>query len=277
MARSILVGLDGSAHSSAAVELGIRWAKQTNGLLVGLGIIDEPAISQPLVVPPGAVAHEKCRTQALLADAQRKVEAYLQQFSIRCAEAGIASKVLQDIGMPAEQIMLEAQRYDMILLGQQTYFEFETQLGVDDTLQKVVMHGPRPVIAVPEKPSSGTSVIVAYDGSVQAARALQAFQAAGKSGLQPIHVVCVLPDHVEAAKCGSRAIDFLSFHGVKAQLHAIGSSDKPAQQVLKQARELNAGLVVMGAYGQSGWKEFFFGSVTQTLLRHSDIPLFLYH
>jgi nucleotide-binding universal stress UspA family protein len=33
----------------------------------------------------------------------------------------------------------------------------------------------------------------------------------------------------------------------------------------------------MGAYGRSALREFFLGSVTQTLLREAAVPLFLFH
>ena len=35
MLRSILVGLDGSEHGDSALELGIRWARRFDALLVG--------------------------------------------------------------------------------------------------------------------------------------------------------------------------------------------------------------------------------------------------
>jgi nucleotide-binding universal stress UspA family protein len=40
-----------------------------------------------------------------------------------------------------EQIVLEAQRYDLVLLGQQTYFHFETQEGPGDTLVVMGAYG----------------------------------------------------------------------------------------------------------------------------------------
>ena len=51
MLRSVLVGVDGSEYSTAAVELGIRWAQRSGAVLVGLGIIDAPTISRPEPVP----------------------------------------------------------------------------------------------------------------------------------------------------------------------------------------------------------------------------------
>ena len=47
MLKSILIGLDGSPSSTAALELGIQWAKRFNALLVGIGIVDDATIYTP--------------------------------------------------------------------------------------------------------------------------------------------------------------------------------------------------------------------------------------
>ena len=73
MPRCILVGLDGSTHCAAAVEVGIQWALRSNAMLVGLGIIDEPTICQPTPVPLGATSFKVKRDEALLADATHSV------------------------------------------------------------------------------------------------------------------------------------------------------------------------------------------------------------
>lgn len=276
MLRTILVGLDGSAYSAAAVELGIRWAKKFDAMLVGLAVIDEPSIRKPQPVPLGGSAFREQRDAALLADARRNAEQFLGSFSVRCAEAGVACKLLEDVGDPAEQIHLEAQRYDLILLGKQTYYHFETQSHADETLTNVLKATPRPVITVPASLGDGTSVVVAYDGSLQSARTLQAFQALQLTQSIEVHVLSVHADHAEAARRADRAVEYLGFHNIKAQRH-VASGSSPAPAILAEAARLNAGLLVMGAYGQTGVREFFFGSVTRTLLRETKIPLFLFH
>ena len=40
---------------------------------------------------------------------------------------------------------------------------------------------------------------------------------------------------------------------------------------------LEAGLIVMGAYGRSPLREFFGTSLTRTILTESPVPLFVYH
>ena len=44
MIKSILIGLDGSPFSHAAVKLGMCWAKQLDAMLVGISIVDEPVV-----------------------------------------------------------------------------------------------------------------------------------------------------------------------------------------------------------------------------------------
>ncbi len=277
MLRSILVGVDGSAYSTAAVELGIQWAQRSGAVLVGLGIIDAPTICKPEPVPLGGSAYKVHHDASLLTDASHKVGQFLEHCARRCAEADVACQILQVIGLPAEQILLEAQRYDLILLGQHTFFHFETQQQPDDTLHIVLKQSPRPVVAVPATLPEGRVVVVAYDGSLHAARALHMLQVLGLEGPQEVHVVCVDPDQELADRCVERAVAFLHSHHIVAQAHARATAAAPAHVLLEHVHQVQASLLVMGAYGRSTLREFFGGSVTRTMLRESPVPLFLYH
>jgi nucleotide-binding universal stress UspA family protein len=284
MLRSILVGLDGSDYSHSAVDVGIYLARKTSALLVGLGIVDEPAIrdAEPRLIGAGVPYAEPVLYRERLANARREVELFLSQFSTRCAEAKVAYKVLEDVGSPHEQIELQAQRYDLILLGQQTRFLFETKEGYDNTVRRVLKNSPRPLIAVPAKLALDLddpqhTVLIAYDGSLQAARALHSFQTSGLAGPRPVVVVSVAGERLEAARIAERAIDYLRFHDIRAEARPIFANDHVAEAILSAASDCNSALIVMGAYGQPVLREFLLGSVTRTLLAKSPIPLFLDH
>ncbi|MCA9270900.1 MAG: universal stress protein, partial [Planctomycetales bacterium] len=121
-------------------------------------------------------------------------------------------------------------------------------------------------------------VVVAYDGSMQAARALHALVFSGLAGLGEVHVVCSHADaKVEAHKTADRAVEFLRFHDVAATAHAAIGQSPPSATILRSARELDAQLIVMGAYGRGAVAEFFLGSTTRALLEKCDRPLLLYH
>ena len=276
MLRTLLVGIDGSPEGCGVMELAIRWAKQYDALLVGIGIIDEPGIHGPEEALVGAVYFEKLN-QSLLKDSRRSVDLVLERCGVQCAEAGVAFKPLEDVGTPYVQILREAQRYDLILLGRQTHFRFGWDAVSDDTLPRVLAASPRPVVAVPEKLPEGDTVLVAYDGSLQAARALAVFEASGLGQGRTINVVSACDEQQEAARVADVAVEFLRSHELKATAHPVSSYKSPSEAVLNMARELEAGLIVMGAYGQPVLREFFLGSVTRRVLSECEIPMFLYH
>ena len=146
MLSSILIGLDGSAYSDVAVELGIQWAKKLNALLVGLGIVDEPTICKREPLPVGGASYKHERDEQLLADGRHKVEEFLERFGTQCAAAGVAYQELEDVGMPYDEILRQSHRYDLVLLGHETHFHFETSDRADETLWHVLRSESRPVV-----------------------------------------------------------------------------------------------------------------------------------
>ncbi|WP_435005456.1 universal stress protein [Tundrisphaera lichenicola] len=276
MLRTILVGLDGTVHGDSALKLAIRWSKRYDALLVGLGCVDEPGIHGPEEIISGEGYFSRLNS-ALLEETRTRVEATLSQAALRCAEAGVAFKPLEDVGTPDTQILEEAQRFDLIMLGQQTHFRFGWENEPDVTLPKVLADTPRPVVVVPESAGEGDSVIVAYDGSLQAARALYAFEASGLGQGREIQVLSVSDEKKTALRHADRAIEFLKSHGMEANPSPVESGGSPGDVLLEMIRLSDPGLIVMGAYGQPGLREFFLGSTTSTLLKKGTIPMFLFH
>jgi nucleotide-binding universal stress UspA family protein len=164
-----------------------------------------------------------------------------------------------------------------VLLGKETHFEFETTRRPDGTLVRVLRHGCRPVVVAPLKLPKTREVVVAYDGSVQAARALQAFEASGLAHDRGIHVVTVADSQLEAARIADRAVQFLSLHDISARAIPLESRGQPAEVILDHVNRVNAELLVMGAYGKPTIREFFLGTVTRLVLGRATVPVFLYH
>lgn len=284
MVKSMLIGLDGSPFSHAALELAMRWAKPLDAMLVGIGIVDEPAVVNPLPTPviPGLppidpTTQQFRLDQQLLKEEHRRVERYLQQFILQCADKQIACKVLEDLGVPAERLTTQVERFDLVVLGRRTFFHRGSSEELDSTLKEVTRHSPRPVVTVPNSIRDSQCVMVAYDGSAQAARALQAFEASGLCKEKKVHIVSIAEHHAEAEKHAQRAADFLTWHERPFMVHAIASKDHPAPIIIKQIWACDPSVLVMGVYGHSRLSDYLFGSVTRTLLKESPVPLFLFH
>lgn len=277
MLKSILVGLDGSKFSDAAVSLGLQWAKASNAVLVGQAVVDEPGITVPEPVPMGAAYFKGQRDEELLAEARRRAAQFLERFAARCAEAGVASQSREDSGDPAEMILAEAQRHDLVLLGTETHFRSGTPDAACDTLDKVLHSPPRPVVAVPEKLGEGRTVVIGYDGSLQAARTLSVYLATGLASQYENVVVTIDEDFDEAERITRRAVDYLTLHGAAVKARPVETRLDPASILLDHTVQLKAHLLVMGAFGHSALREFFFGSTTRGVLRDSKVPVMLYH
>jgi nucleotide-binding universal stress UspA family protein len=283
MLRSILIAIDYAGSDVATQRLGIQWATRTGATLVGMAIVDEPGIR---TLEPAWPVGGKSRAdplyymgyEARLEEVHHKARQLLEQFAARCDEAGVAHAEMKAVGSPHERIQEEAQTCDVILMTRRSHLRF---IAGDDegdsTLRKVLKDTPRPMVVVPKSASPEGPVVIAYDGSLQAARALAAFEAAGLGESGKIHIISVGSSTIATSKCTDRACKFLGHHKIDAVVHALSSSAPPEEVILEQVRCLNAGLLVMGAYGQPALREFIVGSVTRKMLEESPVPLFLYH
>lgn len=273
--QTILIGLDGSIYSLNAIELAIEWATRRRVTLIGLAIVDEPELTAPEPVPLGASHFKGELDRARLVHARREVRQRLDAFAARCRSAKVDCRVVRGTGPPYARILDQAQRVDLVMLGQHTYFSPAGGVEGGDTLKRVVENASRPVIVVPEPLRHGRAVVLAYDGSVPAGRALYAFVASGLGTGLRVWVLSIRSGKAEALPLGTAAREFLRHHGIKASLRAIGSAAAPAEVLLEQTASLDAGLIVMGAHGKSWLQAFLLGSVTRAMLERAKVPLFL--
>jgi nucleotide-binding universal stress UspA family protein len=273
--RSILVALDGSPWSEAATTLALDWAGRFDARLIGLGVVDEPSIDRGEPVPMGAYEYKKHRDETRLADAHQRVLRFLDDFRVRSAAARLTAIALEDIGDPAEHIMREAQRCDVVILGRETHFHFETQDRPDATLAQVIRTSPRPVVVVPRALSDGGGIMVAYGGGREAARTLQTFESLGIAAGQDVAVVTIRRDRAEAEAIAALAGDFLTAHGMPHHLCPIGSDAAPAEVLLDELRRRHSGLLMMGAHAHHPVRDLFATSVTRAVLADCSIPAFV--
>ncbi|MGI4956110.1 MAG: fluoride efflux transporter CrcB [Janthinobacterium lividum] len=58
---------------------------------------------------------------------------------------------------------------------------------------------------------------------------------------------------------------------------AAAAGDDTGAQLLSMAHEAGAGLLVMGSYSHGSLREEVFGGVTESMLRHADLPVLMQH
>lgn len=274
MLRTILVALDESPYSDTATTLALDWGNRFGARLLGLGILDKPSITAREPVPLGASGFKKELDEARLADAQTHVARFLYKFQQRCSSADVPAGVFEDVGDPTKCILKQAHRCDVIVLGYETHFHFETQDAPDTVRAKVLRRSPRPIVVVPRELPKGSGVVVAYGGGREVARTLQTVQLLGLAGDETVHLLSVRREDGKA-EAAEFAAEFLETHGVQCKLHVLNSHLAPADVLLEQVRILQPRLVVMGAHAYHPLRDLFATSVTRAVLRACPVPVLI--
>jgi len=271
----ILLGLDGSTYAQAAKEYACEIAQRQDATITGVAIIDLPGIqSTGGPVPLGGAHYEVQREETLLAETQDKAKVILNEFAQTCESRNIKAILHADTGSPFSEIVEESKFHDFTVIGKKSFFGY-TDHETFGTLEKILKNGLTPVLAVPDSVRKIEKVLVAYDNSVPAAKAVHMFLLLGIWNNCEITLLTV-NDNTDAADMLLSNLEQF-FQGYSIQPNLVKSSGIPDEIIKSYISENNIDLLVMGAYGRMSVREFFLGSVTQHLIQDTEIPLFLYH
>ncbi len=278
--RSILVTVDDTPSAIAARGLAIALARQCGAKVRGVTALDVRDLDRVEPAPIGGVqyAYDRLQHRRKLTEERRARIAELPE---------IFRQSLADEGMDAICSMMEADVHDgllrmietcdLVVTGRDAEFHLEAVEGVTPLVHHVIAKGCRPVVVTgPEWVEAGP-VLVAYDGSAPAGKALQVAALMGIFGSSRAHILSIGREQSGALSVAERARSFLALHDVEADLEAVATKDNPADVLLRRASETGARLLVMGAFGHRGVREMLFGSTTRHLFDNAPVPLFIYH
>ena len=274
--RSLLVFLDESATCEARTQCAIRVAREHECHLVGLAptrLIDLPPEPGPWLGDDAARAWDALRDQA---------EQATQRFHDACRAAGLTSfEVKVDDADRARSLVRHAQYSDLVVLSQSGS---DGSHGLERALvEDVVLHSARPTLILPRAGTfehPGTNVLVAWDDSREAARAIGDALPLMRRARQ-VQVVCwrELGDGSDAARLASvHAIQhWLTRHGVSSKVYVETAEQGLAHAMRLRAAEIHADLVVMGAYGHARWLQRVLGGATRGMLEAMNVPVLMSH
>lgn len=277
--KDILVIVSEAEVDEPALALGEALARQCDAHLAAAFLTplpDEPLAYEPTVVA-GVWAELLGRARQEAEAERRRVEARVKQFGREC-EMRSAEALSRDLGRVAA---VHARYADVAILTRPT-----EGAGVElreEIIEGVLFHSGRPALIAPpgwKAGSIGKRVVVAWDASREATRALSEAQAV-MGGAEQITVVTVdakpkMFGHGDQP--GANIAAHLSRRGLPADVRNVDSMGRTASlAILEEANTLGADLVVMGGYAHSRLRELVFGGATRELLRAANLPLLMAH
>jgi nucleotide-binding universal stress UspA family protein len=292
----ILLAVDGSPHSRAAVKLAmtIPWPAATTMHVL--------AVAPERCAPPGLSPQARQVVDETLGTMRRVERAAAERLAARTAEdlllRGWCAEPETRTGRPSEAILGRAAELgaDLILIGARGLSApDEFQLGA--TAYKLARCATCSVlIARPPKHPQPVSIVMATDASPEAHRAADFLRRLALPRWAQVTVISVaeamvaLPtgerevlDYVPAIvrqalleasqTCADQSVQRLQ--GCQARVRSSIRHGHPAVEILAAAREHDADLVVIGARGHKRAEPFPLGSVAQKVVKYAMCSVLL--
>jgi nucleotide-binding universal stress UspA family protein len=275
MVKRILVPLDPSPYSKAALDLACTIGKKFKAELTGMAILDIPGIEKSIgPVPAGASYYAEHLEKTKLHDADIRCQGLLEQFEKKCKKEKVKSKITERQGSPSNQILKASVFYDLVVIGIRTFFHFESQDRAGDSLEKLLDDTITPIYAVPESfnsallNKSGVKVLIAFDGSDPAARALQRFAQFAVLARPEITLINSNDDTKRSAYLLNAADNYLKCHGFKTVKKI--STERPIKEIVEKQYYNKTDIIVMGVNSRKGLLEFVLGSLVKSLIKKGE-------
>lgn len=278
--RTITVHVNESGHSAARTELAAAIAIQQGAHLIGVAAT---ALPQAFYMR-GMMGDSSAGLEDYLDFMKERAHAALAEFEKIAEKAGVTSierRLMEDETGAA--LCLQARYSDLLILGQNDPDE-SLPAQRTDVPDYVITHAPRPALVVPyagRLPSIGKRIVIAWDGSAEATRAI--------AGAMPfllnaemVQVVVFNPAAMEFAHGQQPGADialYLARHGVNVEVSQRAADDDVdiGNALLSHLADCDADLLVMGGYGHSRFREVLLGGVTRTVLESMTAPVLMAH
>jgi nucleotide-binding universal stress UspA family protein len=274
--KTLLVHIDDSRRSATRIALSLELAQRWDAHLIGLYVVCQD-LFRPIFRQDRTLSFAQIEAQ----EADRRDTAH-SAFLAAAARAGRSAEWRAPPGPALDVAMLHARHADLLVLGQHDPND-PASFVAPHFVGDLVLGAGRPALVLPyagEVPTPGENVLIAWDGSREAARAaadaLPLLRHARHVGIE------IVRHHGQPQTDAPEGIDvaaWLDAHGVAASFsttpHHTGVG--AGATLLNRASDLHADLLVMGAYGHARARERVFGGVTRTMLESMTVPVLMSH
>jgi nucleotide-binding universal stress UspA family protein len=282
----ILAPLTGTPHDEAVLAGAVAAALPFGAHVAALFVRPDPALGVPFYGDgvSGAVVQEVMdasrdaadkASQAARATLDKLAKATAIAVTDGCSKHDTPTVSFQEVLGPFADCVTRAARLsDLVVFAAPKEDE---RAGITEGIEATLLEARRPVLlcarAIP--PGFADNIVIGWNASVQSAQAVTAALPLLKRAKR-VEILSVEKDG-PCVECGE-IVEYLSLHGIAAGTREEKAGTRPiAELLLDGAVQSGAGLLVLGGYGHSRWRELFTGGITRYAITHADLPLFLVH
>lgn len=273
--KTVLVHVDNGKRSAVRLDIACRLAKLSDAHLIGLHALTVVKLPSYAMVEGGVQVREF--HERMLRESAVAAEALFKQ---AVKAAGVEKVEWRKSRRDAvESVPIHGRYADVLVIGQPNETDAS---GVEpDFAERLVLASGRPALVIPyagDFPTVGTRVLVAWNASREATRALTDAIPILREAKQ-VDVIAFNPKDAPHGEVPGADIGlYLARHGIKVSVSQQTAEDVDVgNQLLSRAADLDSDLIVMGAYGQPRMKELILGGATRTILKSMTVPVLMSH
>ncbi|MGQ3685966.1 MAG: universal stress protein [Candidatus Loosdrechtia sp.] len=280
MIKQILVPTDGSDQSLTAADYAISIAHVYNAGIRGLFVKDVKILTGPMIrdigTSIGGMVPYGTFNQIVRQVLETEADAALALIEGKCDEAKIPFSREVREGVVSREIVKSSEECDMIVMGRTGAHTEWRDVFLGTTVEFVVRQTHKPILIAQLTFKPFTKMLIAYDGSQYADRALHSGTEIAQAMKLPVTVVYVTDRREEGVKIVSKAENFLAGYNITADtiLHEGHDYAKGILEVCND-EEKRFDILVMGAYGHSRIQEMILGSTTVRVMRSAECSILL--
>ena len=153
---------------------------------------------------------------------------------------------------------------------------------LEPVVEAAMFEGRCPVLVLPDDGEAiiqPKRVLIGWNESPEALGAVRAALPILRTA-DLVHVVVIdPPTHgPNRSDPGGLLSQFLSRHGVKVEVDVLAKTMPRVSDILnRHALDMDADMIVMGAYGHSRFREAILGGATRYMLEQAKVPVFMAH
>lgn len=272
MIKTILVPICHEQGADERIECAIELANKFDAHVQALHILT------PLENMTHAIHHDFTSSIEVYNQFQKEAEAEAEKlrekYENKLKSAGVRFDWVTEKGNLLDDLYTYSRASD-ITISSQKGDSFDEVVGY---VNDFIIGSGLPVITIPKNyknPLDLDNILVAWDGSRESARAtreaLPFLQMANK-----VTVLTISDDDKTEVPEADICIH-LSRHGVNAEALTLPKQSSVSKCILDTADELDAGLIVSGAWGHKRLQEIVFGGVTKSLISNQKRPVLFAH
>lgn len=274
--KTILVHLNDGRRAETLLEPAIQLATRYNSHLLGLHVYAS------LPAPPVPMGHASSMLGSVVAQDRKLGEELAATFSRMTANKPFVPEwhLLKVPHVDLANVVMDQGRAADLIIAGQTDPDWDLSPLLDFP-ERLALESGRPVLVVPyvgRYPRIGRNVVVAWKAGRESARAV--FDALPLlQGAENVHILEITEGRADNSLTADTSIAAsLARHGIKPTIRtSVAAGISVGDEILSRLSDLDADLLVMGAYGHSRMRELVFGGVTRHIARHMTVPTLLSH